>query len=267
MLRALLAKDLRRAWRNPLPWLINLALPLCITALVGLAFGGNSDNGALGRIKFAVVDEDNSPLTGMLRGTANQGDAAKFLEPVFLDRTEALRQINDSKLSAVLIIPTNFTRDYLNGSNSVKLELVKNPAESIHPAVLEEMFGVVVTGLNALSRNFQSQFPVWRAAFEGDLDYHKVSTVIEQVGNKLETAKKYINPPLVSYQKVDGMSTNADDAGKSGTPQPAKAKTANGNSRTSAFAYILLGLTAMFLLFLAGNALSDLLRELRFRTF
>ncbi len=40
MLRILLAKDLRRAWRNPLPWLINLIVPLAMTALIGLVFGG-----------------------------------------------------------------------------------------------------------------------------------------------------------------------------------------------------------------------------------
>ena len=35
MLRVLLAKDLRRAWRNPLPLLINLIVPLAMTALIG----------------------------------------------------------------------------------------------------------------------------------------------------------------------------------------------------------------------------------------
>ena len=33
------------------------------------------------------------------------------------------------------------------------------------------------------------------------------------------------------------------------------------------FAYLLVGISAMFLLFLAGNAMSDLYRELRQRTF
>src|SRR5438477_10364997 len=136
MLRVLLAKDLRRAWRNPLPWLINLALPVCITALIGLAFGGKSDSGALGRIRFAVVDEDDSPLTGLLRGAANQREGGKYLEPVFLDREAALGQIADNKLSAVLIIPERFTRDYLTARKPVSIELIKNPAQSIQPAVL-----------------------------------------------------------------------------------------------------------------------------------
>src|SRR5664280_1181623 len=201
MLRVLLSKDLRRAWRNPLPWLINLIVPLAMTALLGMVFGGNSDSGALGRIRFAVVDEDKSMLSDFLRGAANQGEGGKRLEPVFMDRDDAMRQINDSKISAVLVIPTNFMRNYLTGQDVVTLELVKNPAESIHPAVLEELLGAVVTALNAISRNFQSEFPDWQAVFEGKEDYHKVSQLIHRSVDKLKTAKKFINPPLVSYEK------------------------------------------------------------------
>src|SRR5258707_7455286 len=127
VLRALLAKDLRRAWRNPLPWLLNLALPLCITAVIGLVFGGNSgDKNQLGRIKFAVVDEDQSALSKLLRGAANQDKNGQYLESVYLERAAALQQLNNSKLSAVLIIPAHFTSNYLTGGN-VRLELVKNP--------------------------------------------------------------------------------------------------------------------------------------------
>ena len=57
MLWTLLIKDLRRVWHNPWPYLINLALPLCITALIGLVFGPSTQGGGLGQIKLAVVDE------------------------------------------------------------------------------------------------------------------------------------------------------------------------------------------------------------------
>ena len=259
MLLTLLAKDLRRAWRNPLPWLINLLIPLCITALIGLAFGGKSDGGALGRIRFAVVDEDDSVLTQFLRGAVNQGDGAKHLEPVFLDREAALREINDNKLAAVLIIPTNFTRGYFTGSQRVSLELIKNPAQSIHPAVLEELLGAVVTGLNAIARNFQSEFPEWQAVFEGKGDYKKVSQLIERAGDKLKAAKPYLNPPLVSYTKEVRVEkppgTNTTSAGS-------KASKPKSGPDSSLFGYLLLGMSAMFLLFIASNGMSDLHREL-----
>jgi hypothetical protein len=274
MLRILLAKDLRRARRNPLPWLINLLVPLCITALVGFAFGGKSDGGALGRIRFAVVDEDKSVLSDILRGSANQREGGKYLEPVFLNREEALRQILDDKLSAAVIIPTNFMRNYLTGRAPVSLELVKNPAESIHPAVLEELLGAVVTTMNAVARNFQSEFPEWHAVFEGKGDYHEVSRLIDRAGDKLKVAKKYVNPPLVMYDK-DTNSNNATGEGQksSGTKT---GETKSGSTKSSAsrsgssfniFGYLLVGMVAMFLLFLAGNGMADLHRELRQRTF
>jgi ABC-type multidrug transport system permease subunit len=251
MLRVLLAKDLRRAWRNPLPWVINLALPLCITALIGLAFGGKSDNGALGRIRFAIVDEDDSVVSRFLRSAANQSEGSKYLEPVFLERKAALREVENDKLSAVLIIPQHFTRNYLTGREAVGLELIKNPAQSVHPAVLEELLGAVITALNAISRNFQSEFPEWQTVFEGRADYHKIAALIERAGDRIQTVEKYVNPPLVSYER---------EVRASGSK-------AGGGPAFNLFAYLLAGMTAMFLLFLASNGMSDLHRELQQRTF
>ena len=61
------------------------------------------------------MDEDKTLLSDFLRGSANQGEGGKYLEPVLLERAEALRQINANQISAVLIIPTNFTRHYFAG--------------------------------------------------------------------------------------------------------------------------------------------------------
>src|SRR5262245_8047917 len=128
MLWRLLVKDLRRARRNPWPYLIHLSLPLVITALIGIAFGGGSskDKG-LGKIKVAVVDEDDSVLSGLLRGALNQGQAKQYLEPSFVTRAEGLRLINRNKVSAVWIIPKGFAKNFLLGDAAARFELIKNP--------------------------------------------------------------------------------------------------------------------------------------------
>jgi len=264
MLGVLLAKDLRRARRNPLPWLINIIVPLAMTALIGLVFGRSNDE-TLGRIRFAVVDEDRSALADLLRGSANQQSGAKYLEPMFLEREEALRLINANEISAVLIIPTNFMRNYLMGSEAVGLELIKNPAESVHPAVLEELLGALVTALNAISRNFAGEFPEVRRIVDEGTSPHELALLAERVGNKLSAAKAFVNPPLISYEKNRSNQTQEDSqtkTGKGGTP----AKSKNSNA-ASLFAFLLIGLCAMFLLFLANNAMTDLHREIRIRTF
>jgi ABC-type polysaccharide/polyol phosphate export permease len=243
---------------------INLLIPLAITALIGLAFGGKSDGGGLGRIRFALVDEDQSVLSDFLRGSANQREGGKYLEPVLLEREEALRQINANEISAVVIIPTNFTRDYLTGQSGVKLELVKNPAQSIHPAVLEELLGALVTGLNAVSRNLQSEFPAWQEVIEGRRDYREIARLVERAGAKLEQAEKFLDPPLVIYEKDTPAEATAAATG-AGTGGPGQPK-AKESPMAGIFSYLLVGMTGMFLLFLAGNAMTDVHRELSQRT-
>lgn len=250
LLVTLLAKDLRRARRNPLPWLIHLAMPLLITALLGLAFGRSGGDGTgLGRIEFAIVDEDDSMVTRFLRGALNQDVARERLAPVFLDRPAALARLNEDSLSAVVIIPPHFTRDYLAGTNAVTLELVKNPARSIHPTVIEELLGVLVTGLNALSRNLASEFPAWREAFTGGLDHRRLAVLIERGGDRIESFRRHLDPLAIGYQ------------------QEARAGAAPAGPAFNVFGYALAGLATMFLLFLATHGMTSLLRELEGRTF
>lgn len=256
LLRTLLAKDLRRAARNPLPWLIHLAMPLVITALIGLAFGrGAGDGAGLGRIRFALVDEDDSPLTQLLRGGLNQGEGGKYLEPVFLDRATALAQLHDDQLSAVVVIPRGFTRDYLSGRGPVTLELIKNPARSIHPAVLEELLSALVTGLNALARNLPAELPAWREAFIRGVDYRQVAERIVRTGEKLDTLRRYLDPPLITYTKV--VKPRADAPPDAASP----------GAGMNLFGYLLAGLATMFLLFQATIGINDLYREFAQRTF
>lgn len=253
MLRTLLAKDLRRAWRNPVPWIVSLGVPFVITALIGLAFGPASSGGGVGRIKLGLVDEDDSTLTHFLRGALNQQEAGKYLEPYFLTRAEALARIDANKLAAVVIIPAGFTRNFLTARAPVKLELVKNPAESVHPAMVEEMLATLVTGLNAISRNLQEDFPEWRAVFESDadVDLRTVGRLLEKAGDRLHAARDYL-PALVTY----GTETRPGQ----------KASSIGGGAVRGIFAYIQVGMAAMFLLFLADNAMRGLYREVRLQT-
>ncbi len=175
-----------------------------MTALIGLVFGGNS-SGGLGKIRFAVVNENNSQLSKFLQhavsSAASDNSSGIPLTQFLQIRAEAMREINANKISAVLIIPTNFLHDYLLGHGKVSLELIKNPAESIHPAVLEEGLGALVTAMNAAARNFQSEFPELQSVLEHGADYQKISRLINHAGDKLKAAKTYIDPPLVSYTK------------------------------------------------------------------
>lgn len=256
LLTLLLQKDLRRARRNPWPYIIFLALPLCITALIGLAFGRSSSGGGLARIRMAIVDEDDSLLSQLLRGGMNQGDFRQHIDLSFLERDAALRQIDDDKISAVLVIPKGFTRGYLSGETGIRLELIKNPAQSVYPATVEALLEVAVAGLNAISRNLHADLPEWKALIEkdGPPDLKRMGELMTRMGDRFEKVGHYLFPPLAGYTRET-------------TRNPVKESTA-GNI----FAFLLPGLAAMFLLYLADNAVRDIYREVeagtldRFRT-
>src|SRR5438477_12979606 len=99
----LIAKDFRRTLRNPWPWLLNLGLPLAITAIIGFAFGprGDDDSIQIARIKVAVVDEDQSILSGAFRSLLTQDKSIEHLDPIFVRRAEALRILRDDQISAI----------------------------------------------------------------------------------------------------------------------------------------------------------------------
>ena len=84
----------------------------------------------------------------------------------------------------MLLIPAGFTRGYLAWTNAVSLVLVKNPAESIHPAVLEELLEVLVTGLDALKRQFGSELPEWQAVLASDPDNKSAQLYIRMVSDE-----------------------------------------------------------------------------------
>jgi ABC-2 type transport system permease protein len=263
LLGTLLAKDLRRAWRNPIAFAIHLAAPLLITALIGLAFGGSGKSGGLGRIKLGVVDEDDSSVSKFLRGALNQGERAKYLEPVFLSRADALREITDNQLSAVVVLPKDFAADYLTGRKRVTLELIKNPAQAFYPAIVEELLGALTTALNAVDRNLRPELREWQALFERNErpSPRELADLVGRTGDRIEAAKDYVYPPLITYTKGEEKPADSLGSGQAATGK------ASRNPSFSVFAYILPGMAALFFLFIADNAMRDLYREERFRTF
>lgn len=255
MIRTLLAKDLRRARRNPLPWLIQLCIPILITAMIGSVFGPKSNPSGLGQIKMALVDEDDSPLTRFMRGALNQEEIAENLQAEVLTRDEAMRRITANKIAAVVAIPKGFTHDYLLGTAPVTLELIKNPANTIHPTVVEEGLDVLVTGLNAAARVFDGEFPELRKAFADDLEdgarlRASAKTMLAVADRFFPESEADFSRPIVWYKE-------AKVAGEA--PAPTQA-------RSGMFAYLLVGMITMFLLFIADNAARDFYRETTGRT-
>ncbi len=251
MLGVLLHKDWRRVLRNPASYMIHLALPLVITALLGLTFGGGGGKGQrMGRIPVAIVDEDGSVLTEFLRGALAQREAGEYLDVREVSRGEAMRLIERNELSAVVIIPRGFVEAYLAGER-VEWELIKNPAQTYYPAIVEEVLGLLTLGLDGVSRVLSNELRAWRGWLDGEerWDLLRVAGVMEAAGKRLEGVRSYVYPPLVQYRKLEEDRGGVDESGESGGGQVP-------------FAFLLSGLAGVFLLFVGDRSSRDLFLEL-----
>jgi len=265
LLRTLLAKDLLRIRRKPAGILIQIGMSILIVAMIGMVFGGGDGKKGSGMapIKMALVDEDESILTKLLEGSASNPETAKHFDVRFLEREEALKLIGDGALSAVLIFPKGMTERYFDGGDEpLEIELIKNPAQSIYPAIVEEGMETVITALNAVSRSFREDLVAWEQSLEEGLkDDEFLSNAIVFAGvwadaiKRLEAVKEYLNPPLVWF----GNETRSKDNGKKDGEKKEERK-------FNLFAYIYVGLGGTFLLMIANSLTSDIYREGRFGT-
>jgi len=259
VITTLLIKDLRRLRANPWPALFNLALPLLVTALVGIIFSPRTGSKGLGQIKLAIVDQDDSVLGNFMRSAVSQGDANQYIEPRFLDRETAMKQILDNEISAVLIIPEGFTLGYLSGVEVPPIQLIKNPAQSFHPAIIEELTRIVTELLNAAARMFADELAAWRPLIlqEGTPDFRAMGELMVEMGEKFETAEAFLFPPLVIYEKEVRDRQPKEEEVRDRQPKEEEAASFN------LFRRLLPGLAAMFLFFLADGAIRDVYSELR----
>ncbi len=251
MIATLLKKDLQRMRRNPWPVLINLALPITITAIIGLAFGKSNSNQGIGKISIAIVDEDDNALGQFLQGAFQQGDSQSFFQPEFLDRSDAQEKINDNAISAVLIIPDDFTDAFLENRTIPALELIKNPAQRFHPAIVEEFLEVLLEGMNAVSRNLRDEIPdiIDIAKTDEFPDMLALAGIMIKIGNKFKVAEDYLTPPLIAFSEAS-MANEKEDQGPG----------------FNLFAFLLPMLSSVFLLFLADGTIRDIYREIKAKT-
>jgi ABC-2 type transport system permease protein len=118
-------KILAIAWKDTLlrfeswsRWLFFLILPIVFTVV--LAGGtGSSDS----RVRLAVVDQANSPLSADLVAALGKSQAVR---PDLLTLAQAESQFSQRSVSAVLIIPAGFDLAHLE-QGSIQLELRQQP--------------------------------------------------------------------------------------------------------------------------------------------
>lgn len=240
---AIVRRDLVRYFRNPVRTAMLFAIPLMLSGIFALVFGGGGTDQI--SIRVLLFDEDDSLLTKLLEGAGGSSEVDQKLEIVPVG-VEGYEMMDRGEASALIHLPKDFTSDYLAGRPTT-IEVVKNPSERFLPKVVDEGVGIGGVALSAASRVFRSELEqisgfVETDAFPEDLAVAAVSTGFNQ---KLKNLERFLLPPVVDLETL----TVKEEAQDEDAPE------------LNILAYFLPGFSVMGILFLAQSATRDILRD------
>jgi ABC-2 type transport system permease protein len=141
---AIIERDLRRFRRSPTLILVSMIMPLIQLVVLGYAFGGKVKHLSVG-----LVDQDHGLPAVRLKEMAQAvaANALTFETVDYTDSGRALRDLRDGRISAVLNIPPNFSRNVLSGTNP-RLALIEDNTDQFAASALEGAFNQILGPYN-----------------------------------------------------------------------------------------------------------------------
>jgi ABC-2 type transport system permease protein len=246
-LRLVLANDVRRHLKSPVAVLIYIAIPMVMTALIGIIFAPRTEGPELPPIRVLLVDHDKSFASKLLLGSFDVDQIKKMFQVTVTDETDGRKRMEKGKASAMIVVPERFTLDLLEAKTTT-LTVVKNPAEQFLPDVVEEFMNTMAVMLSGAVQAFSEEVKGIRAMLDLKPDSIPWETLGPEFGKaqkKVVAASKYLDPLLIGLKEEETKAAGA-------RPQVTAAHL---------FAAVLPGMAIMFLLFIVQTLMRDVLSD------
>ena len=253
-LALMVRKDLRRKLRAPLGILVVLLFPVGFSAIIALAFGGESHP----RVHLLVENRDEGILGNALLSALDSNDVAEWFD-VEVVAEGGLARIEAGKGSALLRIPATFTQDVIDGRHTA-LELVRNPAQGIMPEIAEQTAGVLAEVLSSaayvLREPLDAVAPLVREESGAAVTAAAVAEIAVAVHGSISGASRFLDPLAIRVEVVDlgapqaGVAEGAEDAGEAGSSQT-----------LSIFLFVFPGVAVWSLFMMGDLAMRDVVAE------
>ena len=269
MLGILVRKDIRRWWADRQAVIVTLALPLLLTAVLGVSFGGFGNEGPqMDAIPLALV---GAPPP-MIRDALDQALAESGLfDPVWCDSLTADGLVRRGDVRAALVLPSDLLSCFVRGEKIV-IELWKDPVSAFQADIVEQILERMLLEVRAGEAAYGALWPedafpaagerrpfnmfsgeaslldVWRSVRDGspaaEADWARLSTILD---HQLVLSDAF-STPAVDLKAVE---RTAGEVGEMESPQASR----------NMFDWILPGMGIFFMMFAAANAGGDLHRE------
>lgn len=255
---AMVAKDLRRRLRSPLPTLLLLVFPLIFAGLIALTFGGGEARAP--RVRLLVEDRDGGLVGRLLLSALGQEEVQKHVEMLAVKNVggDVGALLERRQAAALLRLPAGLSEDFVAG-RPARLELIRSPAQSILPDVAEQLTTVMAEVLSSSARLLRGPLDQIRAArmpqgAGGGVADREVARIAVLANGVVSRARPYLLPPVVRLATTT-LPAPGDRPRAAGAPR--------GNSL---FLLFLPGISVFSLFSLSDQMMRDVLVEARQKT-
>ena len=147
-------KDMLRNFRSAFAIGMMFFVPLLITGLIYLAFGGggSGEQPAMAAIHVLVINQDTPPagspdFGSLLLQMLNDPSVANLLQAApAASEAEAISAVNNQEAGVAVIVPPGFAQAILSGAGRPEVRIVQDPTLTVSPVIVRNMVGMLVDG-------------------------------------------------------------------------------------------------------------------------
>lgn len=267
MLWRFIKKDLLRHARDPVALILWAAIPLAVAILMRAAFGGDEQ---IPQATLVIADQDDSLVSRLFSAAFDAGPLQELIHTERADSLSAVELAREGEVSAALFIPRGFGNRYLEGGTPT-ITLLRNPSQTILPAIVEEAIAVLGEGGFYVRELFGGPIHTFRALSSSDSVSLTASEISMSIQAPMERVAPYLFPPVLTVAAMaePATRTSKTDASEGGVEQNrSNASAAPVSDESPGFLEIFFpGILTMSMLFLGQALAVDIWAEHKLGTF
>jgi ABC-2 type transport system permease protein len=150
--------DLKRSFRSTFAIGMMVVAPLLLTGLIYAAFGGKSGGDvSISATKVGVVNADSlpsghalrEPLGASIRSLFFADNVKSLIAAIdYPDEPAARAAVNRQEIGVAVIIPANFSVQFLNGAPNNQIVIVSDPTLNFGASIVKNMVSTIIDGAN-----------------------------------------------------------------------------------------------------------------------
>jgi ABC-2 type transport system permease protein len=161
VIASLVRKDLKRIVSDRKALVVNLALPLLLTTIMGLSFGGGlTGNSGISAIPIAMVAND---MPTMMKENLAEGlQDSDFFTVTWTDSTGADAMVRAGEVAAAVVFPEDLTAQFIDGRD-ISVAVWKDPGSPLKAGIVQEILSRMMVRMQAGEAAYNALWPEDRA--------------------------------------------------------------------------------------------------------